>query len=118
MAEQHFATADNWALVGRMRHHAEFSCLLELRDRIEALENAQPAKSNHPAKLDSSLKERIKSRMIETIGFTWEVITASVIIEVAAWLRKESNVHFEVDELELYKAGLYWAQRLKQEAER
>jgi hypothetical protein len=39
-----------------MRHHTEFSAILELRDRIEALEAA--AKSNHPEKPDSSLVER------------------------------------------------------------
>ena len=63
------------------------SCLLELRDRVEALEAAaQPAKSNHPGTLDSSLKERIKSRLIQSVGSTWEVTTASVLTEVAAWL--------------------------------
>jgi len=41
MAEQHRATADQWDLIGRMRHHVESSCLLELRDRVEALEIAQ-----------------------------------------------------------------------------
>ena len=39
--QQHLATADHWALVGRMRHHAEFSCLLELLHRVEALEAAK-----------------------------------------------------------------------------
>jgi len=38
MAEQHRATADEWALIERMLHCVEFSCLLELRDRIKALE--------------------------------------------------------------------------------
>jgi len=38
MAEQHRATAEQWALIERMRHHTEFSTILELRDRIEALE--------------------------------------------------------------------------------
>ena len=38
MADQHRATSQQWALVERMRHHVEFSCLLELRDRLEALE--------------------------------------------------------------------------------
>lgn len=41
MAEQHKATADDWALVGRMRHCVEFSTILELLHRIEALEAAQ-----------------------------------------------------------------------------
>ena len=46
MAEQHRATAEQWALIERMRHHAEFSAIVELLHRIEALE---PAKPNHPA---------------------------------------------------------------------
>ena len=39
MAEQqHRATAEQWALIERMLHHTEFSCILELLHRIEALE--------------------------------------------------------------------------------
>ena len=57
MAEQHRATSDQWDLIGRMCHYTEFSAILELRDRIEALEAA--AKSNHPEKPDSSLVERV-----------------------------------------------------------
>ena len=60
MAEQHRATADQWDLIGRMAHRAEFSCLVELRDRIEALEAA--AKPNHPEKPDSSLVEQKAER--------------------------------------------------------
>ena len=41
MADQHSATPEQWALVRRMAHHSEFSVILELRDRIEALEAAQ-----------------------------------------------------------------------------
>ena len=89
MADQHRATAEHWDLIGRMCHRAEFSCLVELRDRVEALEAAQPAQPNYPEKPDSSLVERVKSRMIESVGYsvTWEEATSSVLIEVAAWLR-------------------------------
>ena len=89
--------------------------LLANPGRFEVLEVAQPAEP------DSSLKERIKSRMkrMNQSGCaTWEVAIESVLAEAVTWMRKESNVYFEVDELELYKAGLYWAQRLEQEAER
>ena len=56
MAEQHRATSDQWDLIGRMCHHTEFSAILELLHRIEALEaTAQP---NHPAKSDILLVER------------------------------------------------------------
>ena len=40
MAEQHRATDKQWALVRRMAHHAEYSTILELLHRIEALEAA------------------------------------------------------------------------------
>jgi len=98
-----------------------YSCILELRDRIKALEAtqhghvdllhlsdaereqirkqlaspgrfevleaaAQPPKPNHPAKPDSSLKERIKSRNIECACSTWEEAASSVLDEVAFWL--------------------------------
>ena len=108
MAEQHRATPGQWALIERMRHHGghpEFSALLELRDRIEALEAA--AQPNYPEKPDSSLKGRIKSRMIDNIGSTWEEISASVLVEVAAWLREQKSY------------GHGWAAiTLEQEAER
>ena len=106
MAEQHRATPEQWALARRMAHRAEFSCLLELRDRIEALEAA--AKPNHSEKPDSSLVERVKSRMIETVGSTWEETAASVLVEIAAWLSQESSGHLG--------SGEHWAIRLEQEA--
>ena len=63
MAEQHRATPGQWALIERMRHHGghpEFSAIIELLHRVEALEAA--AKPNHPAKPDSSLVERVAER--------------------------------------------------------
>ena len=119
MADQHCATVSEWACIERMLHHAEFSCILELLHRVKALEAAQPPQPSHPEIPDSSplcvrcwaaaaaaytrakpsypeipggsLKERIKSRMIdmiEGIGSTWDEAAASVLTEVAAWLRK------------------------------
>jgi hypothetical protein len=56
----------------------------------EASKDAKPADSspqpNHPEIPDSSLKERIKSRLIAAVGSTWEETSASVLVEVAAWL--------------------------------
>jgi len=110
MAEQHRATSEHWDLIGRMCHHGghpEFSAIIELLHRVEALEAVQHAKPNHPAKPDSSLKGRIKSRMIDNIGSTWEEISASVLVEVAAWLREQKSY------------GHGWAAiTLEQEAER
>ena len=110
MAEQqHRATHHQWTkvkdLAGRERV-AAYSTILELLHRIEALEAA--AKPNHPAKPDSSLVERVKSRMIETVGSTWEETAASVLVEIAAWLSQESSGHLG--------SGEHWAIRLEQEA--
>ena len=60
MAEQHRATADQWTRIERMICRTEFSAILELLHRVEALEAA--AKPNHPAKPDSSLVERVAER--------------------------------------------------------
>ena len=114
MAEQHRATDLQWVCIrARASDNVAYSTILELRDRIEALEAAastevrptvnaritrdrdetgdyliiHDASPNHPAKPDSSLKGRIKSRMIDGIGSTWEETSASVLVEVAAWLR-------------------------------
>ena len=114
MAEQHRATAEQWALIERMRHHTEFSTILELlhriealeaRDegdkidwtkmrrpgrsqgeriaslvkRIEALEAAQQAKPNHPAKPDSSLERRVSEHIKAQ-----SVLTAALIKRLEA----------------------------------
>ena len=64
MAEQHRATPEQWALARRMAHRAEFSCLLELRDRIEALEAA--AKPNPDSSLEWRVSEHIKAQSVLT----------------------------------------------------
>jgi len=93
MAEQHRATAEQWARIERMRHHTEFSTILELRDRIEALESAQPAKPNHPAKPDNSLVERVVAAIIAESGslVNWEPEARAAIREVAAWLWEQER---------------------------
>ena len=52
--------ADHWTRIERMICRTEFSALLELLHRVEALEAA--AKPSHPAKPDSSLVERVAER--------------------------------------------------------
>ena len=91
MAEQHRATPGQWALIERMICRTEFSALLELRDRVEALEAA--AKPNHPAKPDSSLVERVAAAITgegdEPIN--WKPEARAAIREVAAWLRDQER---------------------------
>ena len=93
MAEQHRATAEQWARVDRMCHHTEFSAILELRDRIEALEAAKP---NHPAKPDSSLVGRVAAAITGDGDdpINWKPEARAAIREVAAWLRENPDVYF------------------------
>jgi len=144
MAEQHRATAAQWlAMEVDGRNFAVASCLLELRDRIKALETpqsgsidlsrlsdaerekilkllanpgrfevlevAQPAKSNHPEKPDSSLVERVAAAIHPNVCADPNLYlheARAAIREVAAWLREQKG----------YGSG--WAIRLEQEAER
>jgi len=70
------------------QHRAAFaSCLLELRDRVEALEAAaQPAKSNHPEIPDSSLVDRVEDAIYSGTGGGIREEARAAIREVAAWL--------------------------------
>jgi hypothetical protein len=60
----HRATAEQWARIERMRHHTEFSAIVELRDRIEALEAA--AKPNPDSSLERRVSEHIKAQSVLT----------------------------------------------------
>ena len=95
MTDQHRATESEWYYVKNRIGHGKsdlvaYSCILELRDRIGALEAAQPAQSNHPAKPDSSLVKRVACAIYpygSGDGFREEARDA--IREVAAWLREQ-----------------------------
>ncbi|NBX45594.1 MAG: hypothetical protein EBR00_11285 [Gammaproteobacteria bacterium] len=87
--------------------------IASLVKRIEALEAAQPAKSNYPAKPDSSLVERVEDaihRNWNESGHGFRAEARAAIREVAKWLSQESSGHLG--------SGTHWAQRLEQEAER
>ena len=133
MADQHRATDDEWACVKEYNSEISFSCLLELRDRIEALEaDAKPNHSeipdsllsqvseaanriraaahmqpNYPAKPDSSLVRRVGAEIDNGIACDREPerVARDVIHAVAAWLREQKS----------YAHG--WAIRLELEAE-
>ena len=90
MAEQHRATPGQWALIERMCHHGghpEFSAIIELLHRVEALEAA--AKPNHAEKPDSSLKGRVAAAITRDGDepINWKPEARAAIREVAAWLR-------------------------------
>jgi hypothetical protein len=96
MAEQqHRATARQWRDAKALAYDiVTYSCLLELRDRIEALESAaKPTQPNHPEKPDSSLVERVAAAMHPTIyaGPPYLPSPRAVIREVAAWLWEQER---------------------------
>ena len=109
MAEQHRATDLQWVCIrARASDNVAYSTILELRDRIEALEAA--AKPNHPAKPDSSLVERVAAAITGDSDepINWKPEARAAIREVAAWLREQKA----------YTFGHGWAARLDQEAKR
>ena len=92
MAEQHRATAGEWASVKACANDVvTYSTILELLHRIEALEDAQPAQPNHAEKPDSSLKGRVAAAITgdgdEPIN--WKPEARAAIREVAAWLSEQ-----------------------------
>ena len=144
MAEQHRATAGEWADVKSCANDVvTYSCLLELRDRIKALEApqsgsidlshlsdverekilkllanpgtfevlevAQPVKSNHPEKPDSSLVERVAAVIENGTACDREPerIARDAIRAVTAWMREQRPY-----------GVAFWAQLLEQEADR
>ena len=105
MAEQHRATADQWTRIERMICRTEFSAILELRDRVEALEAA--AQPNHPAKPDGSLVERVALTLAgpNDDAELWMLDARAAIREAAAWLSEQEGY------------GHGWGIRLEQEAD-
>jgi hypothetical protein len=91
MKDQHRATAEQWlAMEVDGRNFAVASCLLELRDRIKALEAATAAKPNCPEIPDSSLLSRVAA-VIDNGGACDrepEHIARDAIRAIADWLRK------------------------------
>ena len=109
MADQYRATDLQWVCIrARASDNVAYSTILELRDRIEALEAA--AKPNHPAKPDSSLVERVAAAITGDSDepINWKPEARAAIREVAAWLREQKA----------YTFGHGWAARLDQEAKR
>jgi hypothetical protein len=102
VTEQHRAKPEVWADVERWSKNDQdtLNCILELRDRVEALEAAaKPAESNYLQKPDSSLVERVANAIYTTgtgDGFREEARAA--IREIAAWLRqREARVRASVE---------------------
>jgi len=111
MTEQHRATDKQWlAMEVDSQNFAAASCLLELRDRVEALErdrraildsssrlrvglHGSPAKPNHPAKPDSSLVDQVEDALDMARGDS-EAKARAAIREVATWMTSNRDHHF------------------------
>ena len=83
---EHKATPEQWALVERYEASCFRPCLLELRDRVEALEAAaKPVESNAPESSDSLVElvaDAIKQQMYRNLCDE----TRAAILAVAEWL--------------------------------
>jgi hypothetical protein len=66
--DQHRATADEWACVKEYNSEISFSCLLELRDRIEALEATLHAHADASHVIDPE-REKATRELAQSAGF-------------------------------------------------
>jgi len=91
--QQHRATAQQWRDVKAMAFGSlAYSTILELRDRIKALEAA--AKPNHPAKPDSSLVEQVAAAIHPNVCADPNLYlheARAAIRVVAAWLSEHAG---------------------------
>jgi hypothetical protein len=105
------ATPEQWETIEKYAYDNTYdACFLELRARIEALEAAQPKIRSGP---ESPLVERVADAIAAqatSAGIVNDRPARAAILEVAAWLRTESEGHLG--------SGLHWAKRLEQEANR
>jgi hypothetical protein len=135
MTNQHRATPEQWVRLDKwstedifLRTVGAFSCLLEVRARIEALEAAQQppqdkldrlialdaeevARIVAPSFPAGSLVERVADAIAAqatSAGIVNDRPARAAILEVAAWMRAESEGHLG--------SGLHYARRLEQEA--
>jgi hypothetical protein len=112
MTKPHRATPEQWLRLDKwstedisLRTVGAFSCLLELRARIEALEAAQQKVRSGP---ESPLVERVADAIAAqatSAGIVNDRPARAAILEVAAWLSGEPF-------------GLSWAMRLEREVNR
>ena len=113
MTEQHRAKPEQWAQVESWTHSPSpsFSCIIELRDRVEALEAAQRVESNYPEKPDSSNAPESSDSLVERVA---DVIVEGFVPYVTADEPAHAAIHTIADWLdqqELHTA----ATRLRQE---
>jgi hypothetical protein len=112
MTNQHRATPEQWDSIERCADGSDpYSCILELRARIEALETAQQPYLFRAEEVASVVVPTVKEsltdpagslleRVADAIGaaddegltnMTWSNHSRDAILEVAAWFRAERN---------------------------
>jgi hypothetical protein len=105
MTKQHRVTPEQWETIERYADTSDpYSCFLELRARIEALEAAQQKIRSGP---ESPLVKRVADAIAAqatSAGIVNDRPARAAILEVAAWMRAESEGHLG--------SGLHFAKRL------
>jgi hypothetical protein len=104
MTKQHKATPEQWAYAETCapEDFAGYACILELRDRLEALEAAQQPPQDKLDRLIAldrddpagSLVERVADAIAAqatSAGIVNDRPARAAILEVAAWIRSELN---------------------------
>ena len=128
MTKPHRATPDDWAQQEDWANRSvtsASSCILELRDRVAALEIAQQPPQDKLDRLIALDRDDSTSSLVERVSdaigaaddegltnMTWSNHSRAAILAVAAWLRAEM-----IDQ-GVITYGLDWATRLEQEANR
>jgi len=107
---EHRATPRQWSGIERfVRYGAYDSCIIELRDRVKALEvSAKPVESNYPEKPDSSNAPESSDSLVERVadaiysnatGGVREEARAA-ILAVADWLDQQ-DLHIAATRLRM-----------------
>jgi hypothetical protein len=90
--EQHKATPEQWETIERYADTSDpYSCFLELRARIEALEATQQKIRSAP---ESPLVERVADAIAAqatSAGIVNDRPARAAILEVAAWLKEQHD---------------------------
>jgi len=94
MTDTFRATPEQWEYIERYADSISYSCILELRARIEALEAAQ--QPNSSASLTSSPADSLIDQVAKAIydaptSDGWRSVARTAILEVAAWLREQHD---------------------------
>jgi hypothetical protein len=127
-SEDYKATPEQWAFLEELADRssdAESACIIDLRARVQALEEAENDRRFEQAKaiIDNpapapagSLVERVVNAMDEEVGFSRYVEARAALREVAAAARAKDSKHWDPSGVAQMVTWEMVAQWLKQEA--